>query len=539
MANPFSGLFPPFPTQSSSSPSQSSSSSSSSSSAPTSSSTSSSASSSSSSSSSTPQPTTTSSSSSQPSSSSSSTQSSTISHSSSSLSSSQSSSSSASSSSQSSLTPSSASSSLPVTTSSFSHTSSVTSSSGGSSFSLQTTTSGGQVVVVTTFVGGSPTGSASTDTTTSSKGFFQNKGAVAGVFTVVGLVVAAIVVALLTNAIRRRRAKKFDRDVAEAAAEAAAQAHAPDFTDDDYGYPDDHMQEFGDRGGYSDTASHGTYAQPPMQPGESYNMSELPPFDPYGPAGAAGIGAAGINRARSMGNANQTTPYNAFARPPSVTMQDPFNTPVPLGGYGTEAQGQDLHRGPSMSLGGTSIELPEAAGLPGVGGAPPGLVRGASQRASSDQQVEAGLGRSKSLGATTLGGSSSLSEYSSSVTHHHPGFGGYGATGATMQGYSQPPISEEEDPYGGYTAPSSNPHRQSVTMATLPNPFDTVTQGPNARPTSGNFSSPDSSQEGALQEAEPSASAPWHSQDESRMSLRDSEDYGYGGGRRVLKVANE
>ena len=40
--------------------------------------------------------------------------------------------------------------------------------------------------------------------------FFSNKGAVAGVFTVVGLVALALIIALATNVIRRRRAKKFD-----------------------------------------------------------------------------------------------------------------------------------------------------------------------------------------------------------------------------------------------------------------------------------------------------------------------------------------
>ncbi|KAG6901613.1 hypothetical protein C0995_009953 [Termitomyces sp. Mi166 len=64
------------------------------------------------------------------------------------------------------------------------------------------------------------------------KGFFDNKGAVAGVFTVVGLAVLALLILLVATIIRRRRAKQFDREVAAAAAEAAA-ASAPDFEDDD------------------------------------------------------------------------------------------------------------------------------------------------------------------------------------------------------------------------------------------------------------------------------------------------------------------
>ncbi len=70
--------------------------------------------------------------------------------------------------------------------------------------------------------------------------FFKNTAAVAGVFTVVGLIGLVLVIALGTNAIRRRRAKRFDADVAAAAAEAAATSNYP-FDDDDtrgggYGY---------------------------------------------------------------------------------------------------------------------------------------------------------------------------------------------------------------------------------------------------------------------------------------------------------------
>jgi hypothetical protein len=42
-------------------------------------------------------------------------------------------------------------------------------------------------------------------------------GAVAGVFTVVGLIVLAILVALLTNTIRPPLCQKFDREIVEAA----------------------------------------------------------------------------------------------------------------------------------------------------------------------------------------------------------------------------------------------------------------------------------------------------------------------------------
>ena len=63
--------------------------------------------------------------------------------------------------------------------------------------------------------------------------------------------------------------------------------------------------------------AHGTFAQPPMShAGESYNMSDMSSYD-YSAAAAsavcaraAGVGAMGLNRARST-----TQPYNAFAVP--------------------------------------------------------------------------------------------------------------------------------------------------------------------------------------------------------------------------------
>jgi hypothetical protein len=87
--------------------------------------------------------------------------------------------------------------------------------------------------------------------------FFSNKGEVAGVFAVVGLVV------LVTfTCIRRHRAEKFDRD----AAEAAATSHSANF--DDYGYGSNDNPYTG----YL-AESHGTYEQPVMSHGgyaESY-----------------------------------------------------------------------------------------------------------------------------------------------------------------------------------------------------------------------------------------------------------------------------
>ena len=98
-------------------------------------------------------------------------------------------------------------------------------------------------------------------------------------------------------------------------------ARAPAFTDDDY-YPDVRLAKGGSPGdlrsmttGYSDMTD-STFSQPPMsRAGESYNMSDMSSYD-YSAAlsararGAAGVGAMGLNRARST-----TQPYNAFAGP--------------------------------------------------------------------------------------------------------------------------------------------------------------------------------------------------------------------------------
>ncbi|GBE82952.1 hypothetical protein SCP_0413390 [Sparassis crispa] len=401
-----------------------------------------------------------------------------------------------------------------------------TSSTPSYSTSLRLSTSGGVVVTLTSTVGG-PAATDVANNAVASKGFFHNKGAVAGVFTVVGLVVAAIVVALVTTAIRRQRAKKFDHDVALAAAEAAAGAHVPDFTDDDYGYPED-RRDFGAQSGYSD-ASHGTYAQQPMGHGENYSMSELPPFDPYaGPlvaagaagvgaaaaasvhsAGAAGVGAAGVNRVRSMGQ-KQTTPYNAFAAPPPVAMQAPNTFADTQGPYGPTGSGYGLL---------------EAAGLAGAPGTEE-LVRGLSQ-------TNANLARNRSMGAAMLGGTALAGTGASSSDHgaypanytSMPGNQyGYSAQSNLQQPQSDAHLVAMEDPYEGYTAQSP-----------LPNPFGGSTS-PEQRPLSGNSTTPDTSAESGERDV---PGIPWHQEDANRMSIRDEEDYGYNGGRRVLKVANE
>lgn len=245
--------------------------------------------------------------------------------------------------------------------------------------------------------------------------FFSNTGAVAGTFSVVGLVGLAFVIFLITTVVRRRQAKQFDREI-QAAANEAARAPKPIFLDDEDAYGDGGGMGGGGGGGggggydngydgrgYSDISSHGTYAQPPMSASsshggyngsgqEAYGMREIPPmpsggvapgeiFDPYvgagGAAGAAGIGAV---RARSMRAAggqgtvdDAPAPYAAFAAPTN-TGYDP---------YSTSKRNADI-----LEAAGMGAHLSGAAAATATGVAVGGLARGQSLGGSNAYQQQ-------------------------------------------------------------------------------------------------------------------------------------------------------
>ncbi|KAF8627157.1 hypothetical protein AX17_006373 [Amanita inopinata Kibby_2008] len=261
-----------------------------------------------------------------------------------------------------------------------------------------TSANGGVVTITSTRTTSNiPTlGPSTTNVPSSSRGFFHNTGAVAGVFTVVGLIVVAILIAFVVNYVRRRRAEKFDREIAEAAAEAAA-ARAPAFLDDD-------AENYGPSGGYGSypgkfsDISHGTYSQSPMGVNpESYNMREMGPgpgevYDANG-YGAAGVGAGaagiGVARARSRrdggfaaGLQDGASPYVAFAGPHHHDMR---NSPRPTPDF----------RGP----GSPEFDLLEAAGM---GQGTSDVQRGPSQRTQYTQQTDySNLSRNKSQGGAS------------------------------------------------------------------------------------------------------------------------------------------
>ncbi|KAI0046845.1 hypothetical protein FA95DRAFT_1679505 [Auriscalpium vulgare] len=361
------------------------------------------------------------------------------------------------------------------------------------SSSQHLTTSGGHIFTQTAtsvITVGDPTPTAASRS--SSSGFFHNTGAVAGVFTVVGLIALVLAVILGTNVIRRRRARKFDKEIDEAAAAAAAGSHAPDFDDYDYGSSN------APYGPYSD-GSHGTFAQPPLSHNAVPEQYDMPSYDPYttagvGTAGAAGIGAGvgAMQRARSQ--LNQQDPYGAFAEPEQYEMQD----------------SQLRYRrstGPSAPA---PYDLLEAAGIAGASDGPYAVARGPSQRGAP------GLARNPSNPNPPVA-LSSESHYSGS----QPGYGQPQAWNAAAPPPVPPSMPQpqpyEEDAYGGYLDEPS-PDLANPYSPGMPAPAHSQSHTP--------------SDEGVH--------PPYVvDQNDSRASLRDEEDYGYDGGRRVLRVANE
>ncbi|KAG8735198.1 hypothetical protein FRC10_010880 [Ceratobasidium sp. 414] len=179
------------------------------------------------------------------------------------------------------------------------------------------TTSGGMIFTATIVIG-QPSASASA---AAKKSFLQNTGAVVGVFVVVGVVATVLAIFVITTFIRRRRAKQFDRDVQEAAREAAL-AQAP-VDDDDYGA----------------NTSYNTHASQPLsteRPNYGYPAAGASSWDPYGRAGAGVAGYEMHNRRTSTGTS--TAPGMAgfasgdsFARAAGVDAPQGSNQPQ---GYG-------------------------------------------------------------------------------------------------------------------------------------------------------------------------------------------------------------
>lgn len=363
------------------------------------------------------------------------------------------------------------------------------------------TTSGGSVftVVVTPTSTSSP--SSSNSDSSGSTSFWNNTGAVVGVFTVVGLVGLALLILIITTAIRRRRAAKFDKEIAAAAADAAATTRFPF---------DDYSEPSGGGYGYSDN-SHGTYAQPPMRPVESYGMTEMSQYDPYA-AGAPSGGAAAFQRSRSrkesevgapgiagVGAGNlarepsRRAPYHAFAGPNPQDLNDP------TGRYPRSTATQDVL---------------EAAGLAGTGAAAlanDGTGAFVNRRPSDYTQNTHRSGRSQGYASSSDGG------------HPTPLQPGYRQESSIPQRSNSRTLANASDPYGVYVPASYPPQSPSPPPR---NPLRTMASSPPA-----NGYSAAGNEDQSFEGGRPAIPA------ENRVSLQDDTDYAQEP--RVLRVMNE
>jgi len=320
---------------------------------------------------------------------------------------------------------------------------------------------------------------------------------------VVGLVGLGILIFIVTAVIRRRRAERFDKDVALAAAEAAATAHNPGF-DDDYGYSSN---------GHG-VGSYG-YADkfPPTR--EAYGMSDIggtayadPDNRSIGTAGgpgAAGIGAGALYRSKS--GKVQPDPFSVYAVHHDPTMSQHQANPR----YRNPAQ--DRRDDPNLLAGG-GYDVAQSVPQP---------------------YPDNGVVRSKSLQSNNPDPSLS-SHYSTDPLTHDP--------------YAQPPPMPESylDHYRtGFDPEKHQPQARPLSTASMTDAYSGITPGkpsgqqppvPEKSGNAGDFPNPfDSQTSGDRLSGSSNYSEgphPGFGHDDPRMSLRDDEDYG--AGRRVLKV---
>jgi hypothetical protein len=179
----------------------------------------------------------------------------------------------------------------------------------------------GRVYTVTQVVH-NPTGSLNDSgaSNAGANGFFDNTGAVAGVFVVVGLAITAGVLAFVFFMLRRRRRQRLDRDVAAAAAAAAGAAHHRSGFDDDEDEKINPATTF--NGGYASTDIHGQ-PQPSMgqysdyeDPAGGYDHYAAnlpPPGDRTSTATAAGMAGFGASSAQaSYAHSYPPQPHDAY-----------------------------------------------------------------------------------------------------------------------------------------------------------------------------------------------------------------------------------
>jgi len=333
-----------------------------------------------------------------------------------------------------------------------------------------------------------------------SSGFIHNKGAVAAVFSVAGIIGLVVIFFILTGFIRRRRARKLDREIDEAAA-VAASAQAPDFDDIDYtsGY-----------GPYSET-SHGTLSQPPLSHEQSHH--DIPTsYESYSGAGGPGAGAAGIGaRGRSVRGGGQPEPYGAFTNPPEQYEMYERRLSFPSGI-------------PQGDMGVPTYDILQAAGL--ASSDPYAVTRGPSMRLLNGRNPSAtdGLTRRRGQGGSTL--TTAVEDLQTSApgypggqdTPYPPEKARYSASYTPAGTASAAPASADADVYGGYLEQPS---------AQLDNPH------------SSGFAEDHGREDEHEETAEQFEHGIQPHEEPARASFADDEDYGYSSTHRVLRVANE
>ncbi|KAI6004591.1 hypothetical protein EDD15DRAFT_1010425 [Pisolithus albus] len=365
------------------------------------------------------------------------------------------------------------------------------------------TTSGGSVFTVVVTPTSTSTSSTSNSGSSGSTSFWNNTGAVVGVFTVVGLVGLALLILIITTAIRRRRAAKFDKEIAAAAADAAATTRFPF---------DDYSEPSGGGYGYSDN-SHGTFAQPPMRPVESYGMTEMSQYDPYAAAAPSG-GAAAFQRSRSRKESEVGTPGIAGVGAGNLAREPSHRAPY-LAFAGPNPQ--DFHdpagnvRHPRSAA---TQDVLEAAGLAGTGAAAlasDGNGAFVNRRPSDYTQNTHRSGRSQGYASSSDGG------------HPTPLQPGYRQESNIPQRSNSRTVANASDPYGVYVPASYPPQSPSPPPR---NPLRTMASPPPAN----DYSAPENEDQ-SFEGGRPAIPA------ENRVSLQDDTDYAQEP--RVLRVMNE
>jgi hypothetical protein len=205
------------------------------------------------------------------------------------------------------------------------------------------TTSNGVVYTVTQIVH-NPTGALDSGSSSggSTSSFFNNTGAVAGVFVVVGLVVVGMIFALGLLCFRRRRRQRLDREVT-AAAIAASAPHQRTPLDEDNDVPSS---------GHQTTDSYPSTVNQPMQQYNQYgaSYSNAGGYDPYASAASgnpyAGYDAtAGAGAGTAVGAAGYESlqhgqqGYYFDPRDAGQYTDEPQNYPDPYASYQDEGNG--------------------------------------------------------------------------------------------------------------------------------------------------------------------------------------------------------